>query len=50
MKEPHINVSITSSRNYVNPVDYESIKEDTDFHRIDVCDTVKLRDLPCKIV
>ena len=84
-KEPHVNVSITSSQNYVNPVDYESIyegtsltqesvdtefleekvdnyytatpvtfdskeEEDTDFHRIDVCDMVELQDLPCKIV
>ena len=34
----------------MNPVDYESIKEDTDFHRIDICDTVELQDLPCKTV
>ena len=82
MKETHVNVSIASSQNYVNPVDYESIhvdtsltqesvdmefieekvdnyytstpvtfeEEDTDFHRIDVCDMVELQDLPCKIV
>ena len=29
-KDPHVDVSITSSQNYVNPVDYESINEDTD--------------------
>ena len=29
-KDPNVNVSITSSQNYVNPVDYESINEDTD--------------------
>ena len=28
-KEPHVNVSITSLQNYVNPVDYESINEGT---------------------
>ena len=85
MQEPHVNVSNTSSQNYVNPVNYESTnegtsltqesvdtefieekvdnyytathitfdskeEEDTDFHRIDVCDTVELQDLPCKIV
>ena len=84
-KDPHVSVSITSSQNYVNPVDYESInddtdltqesvdtefieekadnyytatpvtfdskdEEDTDFHRIDICDTIELQDLPCKIV
>ena len=73
-KDPHIDVSITNSQNYVNPVNYESTnvgtsltqesvdtefieekvdnyytetpvtfdskeEEDTDFHRIDVCDT-----------
>ena len=27
--EPHVNVSITSSQNYVNPVDYESVNEGT---------------------
>ena len=76
-KEPHVNVSNTSSQNNVNPVNCESIdsdtsltqksvdieliegkvanyykenpvtfdskeEEDTDFHRIDVCDMVEL--------
>ena len=85
MKEPHVNVSNTSSQNYVNPVNYESTnegtsltqesvdtefieekvdncytatpvtfdskeEEDTDLHRIDVCDMIELQDFPCKIV